>query len=95
MERGETFSRRKKVVPRERWARVLLPRTRVFALHDSRRRRLVERSTKAAQPRELAKTYDPKHVEEKWYAYWEEKGYFQAEGGGDKTPFPSSSRRPT
>lgn len=27
----------------------------------------------------LAKTYDPKAVEEKWYGFWEEKGYFQPE----------------
>jgi len=29
---------------------------------------------------ELAKVYDPKQVEEKWYARWEERGYFRAEG---------------
>ena len=27
---------------------------------------------------ELAKTYDPKHVEQHWYRYWQNKGYFQA-----------------
>ena len=25
---------------------------------------------------ELAKTYDPNTVEQKWYSFWKEKGYF-------------------
>ncbi len=28
--------------------------------------------------KELAKVYEPKNVEEKWYSEWEEKGYFHA-----------------
>ena len=28
--------------------------------------------------RELEKTYDPAHVEERWYRFWVEKGYFHA-----------------
>ena len=30
---------------------------------------------------ELAKAYDPKGVEERWYAFWDEKGYFRAPTG--------------
>jgi valyl-tRNA synthetase len=33
------------------------------------------------------KVYDPKRVEEKWYNYWLEKGYFRAESGSPKEPF--------
>ncbi|MEX2538300.1 MAG: valine--tRNA ligase [Actinomycetota bacterium] len=35
---------------------------------------------------ELAKAYDPKGVEEHWYAFWEEKGYFTGPTGapGDR-----------
>jgi len=36
---------------------------------------------------ELAKVYDPKQVEEKWYARWEERGYFRAEGDPGRRPF--------
>lgn len=28
---------------------------------------------------ELSTTYNPKEVEEKWYSYWEDKGYFHSE----------------
>ena len=37
--------------------------------------------------KELAKTYDPKQIEDKWYARWEEKGYFTAHAESDKKPF--------
>ena len=34
----------------------------------------------------LAKTYDPKAVEGKWYAFWQQNGYFRPEAqGGEKT----------
>jgi valyl-tRNA synthetase len=33
------------------------------------------------------KVYDPTRVEEKWYKFWLEKGYFQAELGSPKEPF--------
>ena len=36
---------------------------------------------------ELEKTYDPKSAEEKWYAHWEEKGYFNADPNPEKTPY--------
>ncbi len=36
---------------------------------------------------ELEKTYDPKGAEEKWYAYWEDKGYFHADPNPDKKPY--------
>ncbi|HJU06482.1 MAG TPA: valine--tRNA ligase, partial [Nitrospiraceae bacterium] len=29
-------------------------------------------------PRQLEKTYDPKQVEERWYRFWTERGYFHA-----------------
>lgn len=35
----------------------------------------------------MAKTYDPKQVEEKWYKYWEENGFFHAEVDETKEPF--------
>lgn len=36
---------------------------------------------------EMEKVYDPRQVEEKWYPYWEEKGYFHAEVDQSKEPF--------
>ncbi|MFW6409699.1 MAG: valine--tRNA ligase [Halanaerobiales bacterium] len=35
----------------------------------------------------LAKVYDPEKVEDKWYEYWEEKGYFQAKVDEDKASY--------
>lgn len=35
----------------------------------------------------IAKTYDPKQVEDRLYGEWMEKGYFHAEIDKDKTPF--------
>ncbi len=35
----------------------------------------------------LSKTYDPKLVEEKWYAFWEEKHFFTANPNSPKKPF--------
>ncbi|GAG62881.1 unnamed protein product [marine sediment metagenome] len=26
---------------------------------------------------EIPKVYDPKNIEDKWYKFWEEKGFFQ------------------
>ncbi len=37
--------------------------------------------------RDIPKAYDPAEVEEKWYAFWEEKGYFHAEVNPDREPF--------
>ena len=31
--------------------------------------------------------YNPKETEQKWYGYWEEKGYFHAEVSPDKKPY--------
>ena len=36
---------------------------------------------------EIPKTYNPKEVEDKWYAHWEKNGYFHAEVEADKEPF--------
>ena len=35
----------------------------------------------------LAKTYNPKEVEERWYKYWEENDLFKANVKSDKPPF--------
>ena len=35
----------------------------------------------------LAKGYEPKEVENKWYQYWEENNLFQAESKSEKEPF--------
>ena len=35
----------------------------------------------------LAKVYDPGQVEDKWYKYWEENGFFTPEVDRDKKPF--------
>ena len=37
--------------------------------------------------KELAKTYDPKGIEERLYKKWEDNGYFHAEVGRSKKPF--------
>lgn len=36
---------------------------------------------------ELAKAYEPKQTEEKWYAYWESNNFFKADPTSDKEPF--------
>ena len=36
---------------------------------------------------ELPKTYDPNAVEPKWYARWEEAGYFRADAHSSKPPY--------
>ena len=33
----------------------------------------------------MAKTYDPKPMEDKWYAHWLEIELFDGKTGGDKT----------
>jgi len=35
----------------------------------------------------VKKTYDPKEVEQKWYQYWEENGFFHAEADENRQPF--------
>jgi len=37
--------------------------------------------------KELPTVYDPKQVEDKWYAVWEEKGYFHASPDPSKKPY--------
>jgi len=37
--------------------------------------------------KELAKGYEPHEVEKRWYAEWEEKGYFRAAATSDKKPY--------
>ncbi len=36
---------------------------------------------------ELAKTYDPKRVEDKWYRFWEENDLFRADPNPEKKPY--------
>ena len=36
---------------------------------------------------EMAKRYDPKSIEEKWYKYWEDNGFFHSEVNPDKKSF--------
>lgn len=36
---------------------------------------------------ELSKTYEPKTVEDKWYAWWMERGYFHADPSKGGTPY--------
>lgn len=35
----------------------------------------------------LAKAYDPKLIEEKWYSFWEKKGFFRADPTSQKPPY--------
>jgi len=35
----------------------------------------------------IDKVYDPREVEQKWYAYWIEKGYFKARSASAEPPF--------
>jgi len=35
----------------------------------------------------IAKSYEPKEVEQKWYEFWEENGLFRGEGRSQKAPF--------
>jgi valyl-tRNA synthetase len=37
--------------------------------------------------KELAKTYEPKDVEARWYQEWESKGYFHADANSAKKPY--------
>ncbi|NVO00108.1 MAG: valine--tRNA ligase [Geobacteraceae bacterium] len=37
--------------------------------------------------KELAKGYEPHDVEKRWYAQWQEKGYFHAAATSDKKPY--------
>jgi len=36
---------------------------------------------------ELSKSYDPKKVEEKWYAFWLERDFFRADADSSREPF--------
>lgn len=35
----------------------------------------------------LSKSYDPKSIEEKWYSFWEDQGFFKADPHSKKPPF--------
>ena len=35
----------------------------------------------------MEKTYNPKNIEEKWYRYWEDSGFFHSEVDSQKKPF--------
>jgi len=36
---------------------------------------------------DLAKRYDPKAIEEKWYQYWQQHGFFHSVPNPDKEPY--------
>lgn len=36
---------------------------------------------------ELKKTYSPEDIEDRWYVFWEEKGYFRPDSNAAKSPF--------
>ena len=36
---------------------------------------------------ELAKTFEPKAVEETWYAFWDSNGYFRPDPESDGAPY--------
>jgi valyl-tRNA synthetase len=36
---------------------------------------------------DIPKTYEPQEVEQKWYSFWMEKGYFHADDVSDKPPY--------
>jgi valyl-tRNA synthetase len=40
-----------------------------------------------SEERHMAKVYDPSQVEEKWYKYWEENGFFSPQVEPEKKPF--------
>lgn len=48
---------------------------------------VMEKNTETKDKQELAKVYDPKDIEEKWYAYWIKHKLFHAEVNPDKEPF--------
>ena len=35
----------------------------------------------------MATTYDPRSVENRWYQYWQDGGFFHDEPGGERKPF--------
>ena len=35
----------------------------------------------------LPPAYDPKEIEEKWYAFWEDNDLFKADNSSEKPPF--------
>ncbi|MFM8551944.1 MAG: class I tRNA ligase family protein, partial [Nitrospiraceae bacterium] len=37
--------------------------------------------------RQLEKTYEPKQVEERWYRFWIEQGYFRAAADRPQAPY--------
>ena len=43
----------------------------------------------------LAKSYEPKEVENKWYQYWEDNNLFRAESKSERKPFSSYRNRVT
>jgi valyl-tRNA synthetase len=55
---------------------------------------MTEESITTAPETTLDKTFDPKGLEAKWYAHWEQGGLFRPERP-TPLPSPSSIRRPT
>ena len=36
---------------------------------------------------DLEKVYDPNQIEEKWYSFWEDSGFFQADNQSEKSSY--------
>ncbi len=43
--------------------------------------------TKFSDNQELPKAYDPKEIDKKWYAYWEQQKYFDADPSSNRPPY--------
>jgi valyl-tRNA synthetase len=71
-----------KVVPRELPAPAPFPVKGAGVLHS-----LWQEEAMRSEPRELAKAYEPKAVEEKWYPIWKASGIFHAEPDPAKEPY--------
>ena len=47
----------------------------------------INKEKEKTMSKELAKTYDPKGIEDRLYKKWEDNGYFHAKVDRDKKPF--------
>ncbi|MEX1012204.1 MAG: valine--tRNA ligase [Waddliaceae bacterium] len=43
--------------------------------------------TQFLENQDLPKTYDPKAIDKKWYAFWEQHSYFEADPASEKPPY--------
>lgn len=59
------------------------PRKKFLFLHFN----LKIRQKSGIQQMEISKTYSPKEIEDKWYAYWEKNKFFKSTPNKDKEPY--------